>query len=360
MSAAPNPTREELSAMLRAARTAPQPAARPRLGSIMLFAAILVAILAIFPHADAGRPFLLRRGESVSPAVKFEEEITMSRVRAVGSAIAGSLALAPSLALSPAAHAQQAVQWRVQDGGNGHWYQGVVIPPSTVRTWAGSRDFAIGRGGDLAAIATLGEANWVYANIASNLALWDGDFGPYIGLYQLKGATEPGGGWVWVDGTPNAGAVSWYWNQPDDFAAQCGGDQFAAYWTGGPWFPSPRSYIGDVSGAGHCCCESGVGRIPSFLIEWSADCNNDGLVDYGQIRFGQLADTNNNGVPDDCEAPPCPGDVTGNNAIDGIDLAAVLAAWGGGKSQFDCDIDDDGTVGGSDLAIVLAGWGACP
>jgi hypothetical protein len=67
----------------------------------MLFAAFLVAILAIFPHADAGRPFLLRRGESVSPAVKFETEITMSRVRAVGSAIAGSLALAPSLALSP-------------------------------------------------------------------------------------------------------------------------------------------------------------------------------------------------------------------------------------------------------------------
>jgi polyribonucleotide nucleotidyltransferase len=40
--------------------------------------------------------------------------------------------------------------------------------------------------------------------------------------------------------------------------------------------------------------------------------------------------------------------------------AALLAAWGGGKSQFDCDIDNDGSVGGSDLAIVLAGWGACP
>jgi hypothetical protein len=52
--------------------------------------------------------------------------------------------------------------------------------------------------------------------------------------------------------------------------------------------------------------------------------------------------------------------VTRNGSIDGIDLAAVLAAWGGGKSQYDCDIDDDGIVGGSDLAAVLAGWGACP
>lgn len=56
----------------------------------------------------------------------------------------------------------------------------------------------------------------------------------------------------------------------------------------------------------------------------------------------------------------CPGDVTTNGTVDGVDLAALLAAWGGGKSQFDCDIDNDGVVGGSDLAVVLAGWGACP
>jgi len=47
--------------------------------------------------------------------------------------------------------------------------------------------------------------------------------------------------------------------------------------------------------------------------------------------------------------------------VNGLDLAAVLAAWGsGGKSEYDCDVDNDGVVGGGDLAIVLAGWGACP
>ena len=37
------------------------------------------------------------------------------------------------------------------------------------------------------------------------------------------------------------------------------------------------------------------------LFEWSSDCNADGIVDYGQILRGELADLNVNGVPDICE-----------------------------------------------------------
>jgi len=103
------------------------------------------------------------------------------------------------------------------------------------------------------------------------------------------------------------------------------------------------------------------GDIYYFIIEWSADCNNDGIVDYGQILTGQLADTNANGIPDTCEVDPCPGDVTNNGVVNGTDLAAILAAWGSdGSNKFNCDIDNDGVVGGSDLAFVLVGWGACP
>jgi hypothetical protein len=36
-------------------------------------------------------------------------------------------------------------------------------------------------------------------------------------------------------------------------------------------------------------------------LEWSADCNGDGIVDYGQILRGELEDLNGNGVPDICE-----------------------------------------------------------
>jgi hypothetical protein len=42
------------------------------------------------------------------------------------------------------------------------------------------------------------------------------------------------------------------------------------------------------------------------IIEWSADCNGDGIVDYGQILDGTFEDANENGVPDCCEEQtPC-------------------------------------------------------
>jgi hypothetical protein len=58
---------------------------------------------------------------------------------------------------------------------------------------------------------------------------------------------------------------------------------------------------------------------------------------------------------------PCPGDITGGGEVSGIDLAAVLGAWGtDGQGKFDCDVNGDGIVNGADLAAVLSGWGPCP
>jgi hypothetical protein len=182
----------------------------------------------------------------------------------------------------------------------------------------------------------------------------------FVGAFQDHSDptyAEPNRGWKWLTGEPFALSTFMTIDDcPGGTKGSCGcvgdGNQDVLVYTG--CCNNQLDDIGDgiVSG-----CDS-INR--QGIIEWSADCNNDGLVDYGQILSGQLADTDQNGVPDSCEVGPCPGDVTGNNTVDGIDLAALLAAWGGGKSQFDCDIDNDGIVGGSDLAIVLAGWGACP
>jgi hypothetical protein len=105
--------------------------------------------------------------------------------------------------------------------------------------------------------------------------------------------------------------------------------------------------------------------LPAAVIEWSADCNSDGIVDYGQIRDGTLPDLNANGVPDCCEpgesCTPCPGDVTNGGTVDAADLSILLAAWGtNGQGEFDTDLDGNGLVDGGDLALVLGGWGACP
>jgi hypothetical protein len=44
------------------------------------------------------------------------------------------------------------------------------------------------------------------------------------------------------------------------------------------------------------------------VFEWSADCNGDGIVDYGQIIDGTFEDADGNGVPDCCDAGvPCDG-----------------------------------------------------
>ncbi len=52
--------------------------------------------------------------------------------------------------------------------------------------------------------------------------------------------------------------------------------------------------------------EDGRGTEFSAVFEWSADCNNDGIVDYGQIFAGDLPDANHNNIPDCCEqGTPC-------------------------------------------------------
>jgi hypothetical protein len=101
------------------------------------------------------------------------------------------------------------------------------------------------------------------------------------------------------------------------------------------------------------------------VFEWSADCNGDGLVDYGQILNGTFEDVNSNGVPDCCDAgdscAPCPGDITENGLVDGVDLSLVLSLWGTNGKKFPrSDTNGDGIVDATDLAVVLSGWGKCP
>jgi formylglycine-generating enzyme required for sulfatase activity len=60
-------------------------------------------------------------------------------------------------------------------------------------------------------------------------------------------------------------------------------------------------------------------------------------------------------------AQSCSADVNIDGVVDGVDLAAVLGAWGtDGQGFYDTDIDDNGVVSGSDLAYILGGWGTCP
>ncbi len=247
--------------------------------------------------------------------------------------------------------AQNAVQWRVADGGNGHWYEPVVW--DSARSWIDSESEARRRGAMLACITSESELNFV-SSLGLSQAPCNGAPGWLLGGYQdllANDYSEPLGGWRWISGEP-WNFAPWFPGRPDNYGK--GGQNFLN-------LPSAEygAYFDDVEPGNNSSTSCGA------ILEWSADCNNDGLVDYGQILAGELADANLNNIPDCCEGGascnPCPGDVDNSGAVNGVDLAAILNSWGtsGGKYP-GADVNHDGVVNGSDLAIVLNSWGPCP
>jgi hypothetical protein len=173
----------------------------------------------------------------------------------------------------------QAVEWKVSEGGNGHWYANVF---SGNISWHAAQTDAESKGAHLATLITAAENSWVYFNLP------DTSGGPWIGIYQPPGTPEPNGGWRWVTGEPVT-FLGWcppY--QPDDLYGlneDYGHLHCAAGWND---VAVDGRYLGGIF-------------VTSYLSEWEADCNNDGIVDYGQILRGELEDLNGNGVPDICE-----------------------------------------------------------
>ncbi|MDA7660036.1 hypothetical protein OAG01_00665 [bacterium] len=246
------------------------------------------------------------------------------------------------------AAAQDAVQWRVEDGGNGHWYQ-LQIEDRPTSGWIASRSLASQQGGHLATFST--EAEWAFvtdillSQPESSLA--------YLGATQsdeCSSGCPSNATWHWIDDTE--------WNDADWY----------------PWYPGEPSGNGQVA----------IGRLQSFnggtqwddttdsapprgasVIEWSADCNGDGIVDFGQILDGTFADTDGNGVPDCCDADeqcdPCIGDLNDDGVVGPPDLGILLAVWDSdGSIVTGSDINGDGTVNASDLGPLLGAWGVCP
>jgi hypothetical protein len=165
------------------------------------------------------------------------------------------------------------VQWRVEDGGNGHWY---ALRSLSDRSWQSGVAMAQSLGGHLGTITSASEQSWVCA-AALSAGAFEGPDGPFLGGYKN-----------------DAGALTWITNEPVDYLGWGPGEpngglseryvHLKLYGEQPAWNDCPSPYA------------------TNFIVEWSADCNSDGIVDYGQILQGQLADTNTNGIPDICEA----------------------------------------------------------
>ena len=235
-------------------------------------------------------------------------------------------------------------QWKISEGGNGHWYRLNVGGPFT---WTAARALAEARGGYLGTVTSAAEDRFI-RDLIRVPAAFDLFVGPWLGGYQDVTApdySEPAGGWRWVTGEP------WY-----------------AGWTGVEPNGGPLENLLHIAGTApnfndlnwNDFYEGFPTQPRSCVIEWSSDCNSDGIVDYGQILNGELADANDNGVPDICEQTPCPGDIAADGVVNGVDLAAVLNNWGTTGGALGADANGDGVVDGADLALVLNSWGPCP
>jgi len=276
-----------------------------------------------------------------------------------------------ALTVVSAASAQttQAVEWKVSEGGNGHWYKSVA---TNGRTWGrlGSDAQAIG-----AHLVTIGSQmeNQFLTNLIAGYAFIGG-----IGDGRCNGP------WNWVDGSA-FNYTAWDATQPD-----CVGENVIVLYPSGRW---------------HDYSENAP--ISFALLEWDADCNGDGIVDYGQILSGQLDDDNANGVPDVCEPNvtgviPVSGPSSGGSAIiikgtnfpenpmvliggvpatDVVRVSAtrITATTPAGlpgmttvtvgnwvqpnafyyRPECGSDLDQDGEVTAADIAIVLLDFGPC-
>ncbi len=100
----------------------------------------------------------------------------------------------------------------------------------------------------------------------------------------------------------------------------------------------------------------------AYIFGGLSDCNQNGTIDICDIADGFSTDDNNNGIPDECEPPPCPWDLDNTGTVGVPDLLSLLASWGPCPPKADCpaDFDGDGAVGVPDLLELLANWGPCP
>ncbi|MCK4303367.1 MAG: hypothetical protein KAY24_03945 [Candidatus Eisenbacteria sp.] len=103
------------------------------------------------------------------------------------------------------------IQWSISQGGNAHYYEGVVVPGDCTReeanqlatssTWMGAHGY-------LATSTSAEENEFVWNEL--------GDVGTYwLGGYQPPGSPEPDGGWTWVTGEPWV-HTNWHQGEPNN------------------------------------------------------------------------------------------------------------------------------------------------
>jgi glucose/arabinose dehydrogenase len=121
----------------------------------------------------------------------------------------------------------------------------------------------------------------------------------------------------------------------------------------------PTAFGEDNRGELYICDLSGgkVLRVvdPTTLV----DCNSNAAADSCDIASGTSADANGDGIPDECQQPPCPADFNQDGGVDGADVEVFYIAWE--ASTPEADVNQDGGVDGADVEYFFIAWerGGC-
>ena len=114
--------------------------------------------------------------------------------------------------------------------------------------------------------------------------------------------------------------------------------------------------------------ETRAGQIGDDVVLISAsDINRNGSIiglakDSTSIFGYLLTDTeliNLDEVDEGEVGCSCPGDINGDDRVDGGDLGLFLTYWGSLDECSPGNLDGQGPVNGGDLGVLLSGWGAC-
>ena len=120
------------------------------------------------------------------------------------------------------------IQWRIEDGGNGHWYQ--LVETEKGFLWSEAVAEAESRGGYLVSPTSEYEDTWVYASLDADNC--------WVGAFQDTNAadySEPAGGWRWLSGE-SWDYSNWNGGGPDNGrVTDAPEEEYAHYCCGGAW-----------------------------------------------------------------------------------------------------------------------------
>lgn len=202
-------------------------------------------------------------------------------------AVTAAIAVA---SLASTANAQ--IEWRLEDGGNGHNYYAF-----SGTDWHSARQFAEDFGGYLLCVESEAEWDWV-------LSVWE-DF-------DLDAPR------VWLGFSDELLEGEWFWESGEamTFTAWCDGEPNNA--NGGEHFAA---------------------------MHFAHMCFDGSWFDYGSISHPFIVEVE----PGECYA-----DLTGDGVVDTQDFLLFLGAWAIGDDQ--ADWDENGTIDTLDFLAYLNDW----